>query len=133
MRQHPLSFLFLLAILFALPNFSAAQMAEELVESLHPGDEKAQLAEEMQRIKELTSFGPHSKSPLAAGRLLTINRNSEAQPVLPPRANLFGPAYKNRRSAAAAETIPVPQKAKKQRTTGPSYKNRGAKTGGGRG
>ena len=132
MRQHPLSFLFLLAILFALPNFSAAQMAEELVESLDPGNEKALLAEEMQRIREMTGFGPHSKSPLAAGRLLTINRDSEAQPVLPPRADLFGPAYKNRRSSAA-ETIPVPQKAKQQRDTGPRYKNRGAKTGGGQG
>lgn len=133
MRQHPLSFLFLLAVLFALPNISFAQMAEELVDSLDYQEERqAPPVEQLRRVEQLTSYGPHYKNPLAAGRLLVVNRADDARPAPPPpRLNLLGPAYKNRRPDTPEQSTAPAPRAKKERRFGPRYKNRGAKTGGG--
>ena len=124
-RQDPLPLLFVFLSFLAVSVVSRAQQ-HAAADTIPPSEE---VAKELERIRELTSYGPHYKNPSAAGRLLTLNR---VVPPLPADYNpvrLTGPAYKNLEPAARpGSSTTVPGKARKN-LTGPRYKNRRAKTG----
>ncbi len=124
-RENPLPFLAILLTLVCLSGITRAQVIPEPDSLL----QEEELVHELERIEELTSYGPHYKNKLAAGRLLTINR---AVPPLPDTYSpdqLFGPAYKNRHPNVSSEPANAAPQPTRDRRTGPRYKNRGAKSG----
>ena len=124
-RQNPLPLLFVFLPFLAVSAVSNAQQ-HATTDTLPPSEE---VAEELERIRELTSYGPHYKNPNAAGRLLTLNRVVPPLPADYGPVRLSGPAYKNQEPAARpGPSTTVPSKVR-ENLTGPRYKNRRAKTG----
>ena len=124
-RQDPLPLLFVFLFFLAVSAVSKAQQ-HVAADTVPPMEE---VAEELERIQELTSYGPHYKNPHAAGRLLTLNRVVPPLPADYGPVRLSGPAYKNQEPAARpGPSTTVPSKVR-ENLTGPRYKNRRAKTG----
>ncbi|MBB4080351.1 hypothetical protein GGR28_002985 [Lewinella aquimaris] len=126
MRQNPLSFLFVLSLIVVLPNLGAAQIAEEIVDTLGPHDSHTELVAEVKRIRKLTSRGPHRKNPLAGGRLRTLNRAARVKQLPTTYTQLTERAFGSRLRVRTSDRL-VPQK-KVPRAYGPKYKNRGARS-----
>ncbi|PPK85124.1 hypothetical protein CLV84_2015 [Neolewinella xylanilytica] len=125
-RDNPLPFLIILLSLLTVSAVSTAQSTPEVVDSV---SQDGADVEELERIEELVTYGPHYKNPNAAGRLLTLNRAVPPLPADYAPVRLTGPVYKNLLPGNRPAPTTTITREEEEQLTGPRYKNRGAKTG----
>ena len=79
------------------------------------------------QIEKKITRSPHYKNPNAAGRLAVFNRNT---PAAKPRKKerLTGPAYKNQQRVPSPLATLAKATNPRKRLIGPRYKNRSAKS-----
>lgn len=116
-------FPFLFVLLLPLVGLEAKAEGQRFaIDSMPVQDEPDKLA----KMEQVVSKGPHYKNKNAAGRLAVFNRNAPSA-TTNTKAELTGPAYKNRKPTADTAAAKKASFSRQAKITGPRYKNRRAK------